>query len=295
MNRKPSGAHLFSVDVEEYFQVNAFDGFIERTSWDSYPSRIERPMEVLLELLAANDATATFFTLGWIAERHPPLVRRIIEGGHEVASHGYWHRRVPELDPATFREDVRRSRQQLEDVGGTAVHGFRAPSFSIIPGCEWALEILVEEGYTYDSSRFPIFRPGYGSPGTPRDPHRIACAAGGLLEFPPATARIAGATLPAAGGGYLRQFPLALMKRALLQAEARGVPAMVYIHPWELDPDQPRLPAGRLTRIRHYRNLERTQGRLEELLREFRFSSVRGASFRLQDESEQAASARLPS
>ncbi len=270
----PSPAHLFSVDVEEHFQVSAFDRTLSREEWGRQPSRVEHNTDVLLELLGRHDAHATFFTLGWVAERQPALLRRIVAAGHELASHGWWHRRLTTLTPDEFREEARRSKAVLESLGGREVTGFRAPSFSIVPGGEWAFDVLLEEGYRYDSSLFPIRRPDYGYPDAPPVPHRIQRPSGTLLEIPLATLEVLGLRLPAAGGGYLRQLPLGLVQRSFRGMGARGVPGMFYIHPWEVDPEQPRLPVGLLTRLRHYGGLERTLPRLERLLSEFRFTSV---------------------
>ena len=267
--------HCFSVDVEEYFQVSAFDGVVPRDSWDQYPSRVCESVARLLDLLASHGATGTFFTLGWIGDRYPSLVRRIAAEGHEVASHGWSHRRVSTLTPAAFRDEVRTSKQVLEDVSGQSVIGFRAPSFSILPGGEWAFDVLLEEGYAYDSSIFPIRRPGYGNPDAACVPHCIERPAGWLLEFPMTTTVMGGVRIPASGGGYFRQLPYGLTRRAFRQFDAAGVPAMFYIHPWEIDPGQPRLRAPWITRMRHYRGLARTEGRLTRLLSEFRFTSVR--------------------
>lgn len=267
--------HLFSVDVEDYFQVSAFERVAPIDTWDRYPSRVEVNTHGLLDLLARHEARATFFTLGWVAERFPGLIRDIVRAGHEVASHSYWHRRVTTLTPAAFREDLRRSKQVLEDVAGERVDGYRAPSFSIVPGVEWAWEILVEEGFTYDSSAFPIVRPGYGNPGAPRDPHVIVTPSGPLHQYPLATASIGAIRLPGAGGGYLRILPPALLHRAVAEAERRQAPAMCYIHPWEIDPEQPRLPVGLLTRIRHYTGLSVALSRLDALLASNTFTSVR--------------------
>ncbi|HEV8600378.1 MAG TPA: XrtA system polysaccharide deacetylase [Gemmatimonadales bacterium] len=270
----PNPAHLFSVDVEEHFQVSAFDRTLSREEWERQPSRVERNTEVLLELLARHDAHATFFTLGWVAERQPALLRRIVVSGHEVASHGWWHRRLTSLTREEFREEARRSKAVLETLTGREVKGFRAPSFSIVPGGEWAFDVLLEEGYSYDSSLFPIRRPDYGYPAAPPVPHQISRAGGTLLEIPLATLEMLGLRFPAAGGGYLRQLPLGLVQRSFRAMGERGVPGMFYIHPWEVDPEQPRLPVGPLTRLRHYGGLERTLPRLERLLNEFRFTSV---------------------
>lgn len=267
-------AHHFTVDVEEYFQVSAFERFVPRERWHTFESRLAAPLERLLRLLAAHDTRATFFVLGWLAERHPDLIRRLHASGHEIASHGWGHRRVTTLDREAFRDSVRRSKNALEDLTGSPVLGYRAPSFSIVPGREWALAILVEEGFRYDSSLFPVRRAGYGYPGGRRDPHWVDTPAGRLFEAPPATVRF-GLTLPAGGGAYFRLFPYALVRAALRSAAARGAPATFYIHPWELDPAQPRLAVPWRTRLRHYGGLERTEPRLRRLLAEFRFGPVR--------------------
>lgn len=266
--------HCFTVDVEDYFQVNAFEAVVPRESWDDFAPRIHLGTDLLLDLLARHSTKGTFFTLGWVARRHPDLVRRIVTAGHELASHGFWHRRVTELTPEEFRKDLRESKEALEEVSGREVVGFRAPSFSIVPGREWALDILLEEGFRYDSSLFPIRRPGYGYPGAPTTPHMIDRPAGRLLELPPATLQKFTMRIPAAGGGYFRQFPYRVTSSAFRQADKRGETGMFYIHPWELDPSQPRVAVPALTRIRHYRGLEKTLPRLERLLAEFRFTSV---------------------
>ncbi len=267
--------HHFSVDVEEHFQVSAFEQVAPREGWSAHPSRVVANTARLLDLLASCGATGTFFVLGWVAERHPDLVRRIVAGGHEIGSHSWWHQRVLTLTPDAFRRELHDSKALLEDISGTPVEGFRAPSFSIVPGIEWAFDILLEEGYRYDSSVFPIQRPGYGYPGAPLGPYWIERPAGRLLELPLATLTLGGLRIPAAGGGYLRQFPLAVIRGAFRQAEQQRRPGMFYIHPWEVDPEQPRLPVGALTRIRHYRGLARTAPRIQDLLGRFRFVSVR--------------------
>ena len=269
--------HFFTIDVEEHFHVSAFDGLVDRSQWDGHESRVERNVGVLLDLLARHDTLATFFTVGWVARKHPALVRRIADAGHEIASHTFWHRKVSRLTPAEFRSDIRECKAALEDAGGQVVRGFRAPTFSIRPGGEWAFDVLLEEGHVYDSSLFPIHRPDYGYPAAPPVPHVIRRPAGELLELPLATMTIGPARLPAAGGGYLRQFPLAFVRRAFREHEARGIPGMFYVHPWEVDPGQPRIAAPWLTRVRHYRGLDRTLPRLERLLAEFRFTSVAAA------------------
>ena len=273
----PGPSHFFSIDVEEHFHVSAFDRVLSQTAWDRQPSRVEASTDRLLDLLARHEAKATCFVLGWVAERKPALIKRIAAAGHEIAAHGWWHRKVTQLRPEELRREVRDAKHLLEDLSGREVNGFRAPSFSIRPGGEWAFDVLLEEGHVYDSSLFPIHRPDYGYPSAPPVPHVIRRAAGNLLEIPLATTVIGGARLPAAGGGYLRHFPLALVRRALREHEAKGIPAMFYVHPWEIDPGQPRIPAPWLTRVRHYRGLARTLPRLERLLTEFRFTSVAAA------------------
>jgi polysaccharide deacetylase family protein (PEP-CTERM system associated) len=266
--------HHFTIDVEEHFQVTALEGAVPRTDWDAHESRVEASTRRVLELMARHDALGTFFVLGWVAERCPDLVRAIAAAGHEVASHGWDHRRVPEQSPAEFRASVRRTRTLLEDLTGQAVIGFRAPSFSIVPGTEWALDVLVEEGHRYDSSLFPIRRSGYGYPTARRDPHALERPAGRIVEVPPATLRVGGTNLPAGGGGYFRLLPYSLTTAAFAQSERRGEPATFYIHPWELDADQPRLAVSPLTRLRHYGGLKRTAERLERLLGSYAFQPI---------------------
>lgn len=274
-------AHHFTVDVEEYFQVSAFESRVRRSDWDEFESRVADGVARLLDLLAEHEARATFFVLGWIAERQPGLVRSISDAGHEVASHGWDHRRVTEQGPSEFRDSVRRTKSVLEDLTGWPVFGFRAPSFSIVPGREWALDILIEEGHRYDSSLFPVRRPGYGFPNGRRDPHWIERPPGRIAEMPPATLRVAGCNLPVGGGGYFRFLPYGCLRAALRDAQRRGVPATFYIHPWELDADQPRLDVPWMVRMRHYTGLGRTVGRLRRLLGEFRFTAISDTASRL--------------
>lgn len=266
--------HHFTVDVEEYFQVSALESHVPRSAWDSIESRIDVGMDRLLGLLEQHDARGTFFVLGWLADRRPDLVRRIVDEGHELASHGWDHARVTTIGMGAFRESVRRSKDVLEQIAGIEVTGFRAPSFSIVPGLEWALNILVEEGYLYDSSLFPVARRGYGYPAGGRDPYWIDCAAGTLIEVPPATLRRFGMNVPAAGGGYLRLLPLGLTRAAVVSAERRNAPATLYIHPWELDPAQPRLDVPWTTKIRHYTGLAHTEKRLDVLLRSYTYRPI---------------------
>jgi polysaccharide deacetylase family protein (PEP-CTERM system associated) len=270
----PTTSHLFTVDVEEYFQVSAFEGVVTRDRWPEMPSRLAQSVRPILEQLDRFGVVGTFFTLGWVAKHHPEIVREIASAGHEVASHGFWHRRVTTISPAMFREDLRSSKAALEDVIAAPVTGYRAPSFSIVPGGEWAFDVLIEEGFRYDSSLFPIRRKGYGYPSAPRFPYEIHRPSGMLMEFPLATATFGPVRLPAAGGGYLRQLPFGLIRRAFSQASRRGESATFYIHPWEVDPEQPRLPVGRLTRLRHYRGLGAVSARIEQLLGMFHFTSI---------------------
>jgi polysaccharide deacetylase family protein (PEP-CTERM system associated) len=265
--------HHFTVDVEEYFQVLALEPYIPRSRWDTFPRRLEHGLRSLLDLLSAHDAQGTFFVLGWVADRAPSLVREISERGHEVASHGSDHRRVTVLTKDEFRDSVRTSRTCLEDITGEPVFGYRAPNFSIVRGREWALEILLEEGYRYDSSLFPG-RKGSGYARGQRDPHQLKLAAGTLHEIPPATLEFGGSVLPAGGGAYFRHLPYAFVSGALSSAARRGVPGTFYIHPWELDVEQPRIKAPFLTTLRHYGGLSRTASRLDRLLSTFRFQPI---------------------
>ena len=269
--------HFFTVDVEEYFQVAALARWAPMQQWEGFESRVEAQIDRLLELLARHDTRGTFFTVGWVAQRHPAMIRAIAAAGHELASHTWDHRKITEQTRDEFRESIRRTKGVLEELGGSPVIGFRAPSYSIVRGSEWALDLLLEEGHRYDSSLFPVRRRGYGYVGGCRDPHWVDRPAGRIAEIPPATLRVGPLTLPAAGGGYFRLLPYALVRAALRSAEARSVPATFYIHPWEYDPAQPRLPVPPLTRIRHYGKLADVWPRLERLLSEFRFTAIGGA------------------
>ena len=260
--------------MEEHFHVNAFERHLPRSEWDRYPSRVDASTDLLLDLLAHRRATGTFFIVGWLADRKPDLVRRIAAGGHEIASHSWWHRRIPTITPMEFREDLLRTKARLEEISGQRVRGFRAPSFSILPGMEWAFDVLLETGHTYDSSVFPIRRPGYGWPGAPTAPYDIVRPGGTLREYPMTTLDVLGVRIPAAGGGYLRQFPFGVIRRAFRNKDRAAQSGMFYVHPWEVDPAQPRIKCGRMTELRHYRGLDRTLPRLEQLLDEFRFSSI---------------------
>ncbi len=270
--------HHITVDVEEFFHVSAFERHLPRSRWTEMNSRLDWGMTRLLELLEEHHTKATFFILGCVAIEHPELVRRLGRAGHEIASHGWDHRRVHDLTPQEFRRQVRETRTVLQDLSSEPVDGFRAPSFSITRGMEWALEILVEEGHVYDSSLYPVRRPGYGYAGGSRSITTLNLAAGNLVEVPPATLRFLGANMPLGGGGSFRHLPLRLTRAAISSyaGEGGGGGATLYIHPWELDPDQPVLPGiGWITRWRHYGGLHRTESRLRSLLEEFEFQTVR--------------------
>ena len=266
-------ANAFTIDVEDYFQVSALAPYISRDQWDHTPCRVERNVDCILQLLDEADAHATFFTLGWIAERYPQLVRRITDNGHEVASHGYQHERATELDRRAFLADIRLAKAVLEDVAGAAVSGYRAPSFSINDANDWAFDCLAEAGYRYSSSIYPIRHDHYGMPDAPRFPYR---SRDGLLEVPITTTRFMSRNWPAGGGGYFRLMPYAMSKWLIRRVnEVDGQSAIFYFHPWELDPEQPRVPGiDAKTRFRHYVNLHRTQDRLRQLLRDFRWDRV---------------------
>jgi polysaccharide deacetylase family protein (PEP-CTERM system associated) len=273
-NPSPAKPHFFTVDVEEYFQVKALESVVAPDDWLNHPSRVGRSVDILLATLARYNARGTFFVLGWLAKHRAEVIRAIASAGHEVASHGFAHQRVTTLSRAQFREDIRSSKRMLEDVTGQPVLGYRAPNFSIVPGYEWAFDVLIEEDYSYDSSLFPIRRGGYGYPASPRKPYIMHRSAGALAEFPLATTSFLRLAIPAAGGAYLRQFPLAVIRRAFRESAARGESATFYIHPWEVDPDQPRLPVSAFNRVRHYRGLATTLPRIEALPGEFRFDCI---------------------
>jgi polysaccharide deacetylase family protein (PEP-CTERM system associated) len=267
--------NAFTVDVEDYYQVSGFEQQVPRSQWDHYPSRVVANTERLLELLEQHRTTATFFVLGWVARRHRRLVQKIAAAGHQLGTHSYWHRLVYSMTPADFRRDLRASKQAIEDAAGERVDCYRAPSFSITRRSIWALEILVEEGIKLDSSIFPTRHDRYGIPGSRPEPHLVETPSGTLLEFPPSTLRVAGTSIPVGGGGYFRLYPW-LVTRALLQGVLRrGRPLMFYVHPWEIDPDQPRIEvAGSSARFRHYVNLHSTFWKLDRLLATFPFGSI---------------------
>jgi len=268
-------SNAMTIDVEDYFQVSAFDGVVSRDAWDQMPSRVVANTHKLLQLFDEAGVKATFFVLGWVAERHPKLVEEIAKSGHELASHGYGHRLVYDQSPEVFRADVRRAKSLIEDLGGQPVRGYRAPSYSITKKSLWALDVLAEEGYAYDASIFPIRHDRYGIPDAPRHPYSVGKNGHALLEAPPSTVRMAGTNLPIAGGGYFRLLPYWWTRWGIAQLNNKEQrPAIFYLHPWEIDPDQPRLEAGALSRFRHYRNLDKTEARLKKLLAEFRFGTL---------------------
>jgi polysaccharide deacetylase family protein (PEP-CTERM system associated) len=284
--------NAMSVDVEDYFQVNAFDAVVPRERWDTLESRVCRNTERLLAMFESAGVTATFFVLGWVAERFPSLVTAIAAKGHEIASHGYAHRLIYSQTPDGFRDDVRRAKDVLETAAGVHVDGYRAPSYSVTEQTLWALDVLIEEGYRYDASIFPIRHDRYGMPSFPRHPHVLTRTAGSLVEAPASTVRCAGVNLPIAGGGYFRILPYAWTRWGIRRINQReGRPAIFYLHPWEIDPLQPRFKAGALGRFRHYRNLDQTEPRLLRLLREFRFSTVKRILAAVQPEAAGAPTA----
>ncbi|GIK85328.1 MAG: polysaccharide deacetylase [Betaproteobacteria bacterium] len=265
--------NALSVDVEDYFQVSAFEKRISPDDWEQLPCRVERNVERILALCDAHGAKATFFTLGWIAQRYPGLVRRVADAGHEVASHGHAHRRAHDQHPDEFLRDIARTKALLEDLTGRAVRGYRAPSFSVGPRNPWAFECIAKAGYRYSSSVYPIRHDHYGAPDAPRFPHEIVA---GLLEVPVATVQLMKRNWPAGGGGYFRLLPYEVSRWSIARINGvDGQPAIFYFHPWELDPDQPRIGGVPVrTRVRHYLNLHRTESRLARLLRDFRWDRV---------------------
>jgi polysaccharide deacetylase family protein (PEP-CTERM system associated) len=266
--------NAMTVDVEDYFHASVFDRVVSRGSWRERESRVAANTERLLEFFDRRRVRGTFFVLGWVAERCPALVRAIAAGGHELASHGFHHQLIYTLTPDQFREDVRRAKAVIEDAGGAAVRGYRAPSFSVVRESLWALDVLIEEGHTYDASIFPIHHDRYGIPDAPRTAHEITRGAGAIVEIPASTVKAGRVNIPVAGGGYFRLLPYAFTRWGIGRLNAAGVPAVFYIHPWEIDPGQPRLPLSRVSAIRHYANLDKTVARMERMVEEFAFDTV---------------------
>jgi polysaccharide deacetylase family protein (PEP-CTERM system associated) len=273
----PSVVNAFSIDVEDYFQVAALAPAVPRDSWPKWEYRVERNTECILNLLAERGVHGTFFVLGWCAERSPALIKRIAAAGHEIACHGFSHQLIYTQTEAVFREETRRSKQFLEDTIGAPVTGYRAASFSITRQSLWALDVLIDLGFEYDSSVFPIHHDRYGIPGAAREPGMIKAPSGRtLVEFPMSAASFGGVRVPVSGGGYFRLLPYAVTRAGLRQINERtGQPFTFYLHPWEVDPGQPRLKVSAFSRFRHYNNLHKCEGRLRRLLGEFSFSTMR--------------------
>jgi len=264
-----------TVDVEDYFQVSAFEHRVARADWGSITPRVEASTDRLLELFDDAGVRGTFFVLGWVAERFPQLVARIAAAGHELASHGYWHQLVYNITPEAFREDLKRSREAIQAAAGVTVTAYRAPSFSIGHRSLWALDILAELGFTIDSSIFPVRHDRYGMPDARPEPHRIATAAGTLIEFPPSVWQIGRMNLPIAGGGYFRLYPLSMTLRGIAAVAAKQRPFMFYLHPWEIDPEQPRVQnVGWQRRWRHTVGLRHTESKLRGLLKSVHFDTL---------------------
>ena len=269
----PALTNALTIDVEDYFQVSAFAPYIRRDERDARECRVERNVGRILELLSQRDIKATFFTLGWVAERYPQLVRAIVAGGHELASHGYGHERASDLSRDAFTQDVTRAKKMLEDLSGKPVLGYRAPSFSIGTANLWAFDVLADAGYSYSSSVYPIKHDHYGMPDSPRFAYRLA---NGLLEVPVTTLRVMNRNLPSSGGGYFRLLPYALSRWMLRKVNREDrESAVFYFHPWEIDPGQPRIAGiDARTRFRHYVNIDRTEGRLQSLMQDFRWGRM---------------------
>lgn len=272
---KPGRLHAISFDVEEFFQVANLRGHFERKDWDGVPSRLSVGMDRILDSLERHDAHATFFFLGWIAERHPHYVQRVLERGHEVASHGYEHLFLWDMTREHLVEDLARTERALMAAGAPRPIGFRASTFTLTRSTWWAFDVLAERGYRYDSSVHPVRHPVYGVPDFEPGISVVKTEAGSLVEFPVSTYAFAGRNLPVGGGGYFRLLPGAVTRAAVRSLERKGRPASLYLHPWEFDPEQPRCPAPAFKRWRHYLNLDRTLPRLDALLGQFRFGSLR--------------------
>ena len=264
--------NALTVDLEDYFHVSAYAGKVRLEDWDSYPSRVAENTDRLLALLAERNCLATFFVLGWVAQKKPEIVARVAAAGHEIACHSLVHRKIFDLTPQEFREDTRRAKSVIEDAAGKKVLGYRAPSFSVTKKSSWALEILAEEGFQYDSSIFPVEHPSYGIPDAPRTPYWINTASGRILEFPMPTLAIGSQRSPIGGGAYLRLLPYSYTRWAIRHLNEReNFPVCVYIHPWELDPQQPRMGGSLSARARHYFGLRGTESKLRKLVRDVEF------------------------
>jgi len=267
--------NALTVDVEDYFHVSAFANSIDRSDWGSQALRVEANTQRLLDLFDNAGVKATFFVLGWVAERCPDIVREIAGRGHEVACHGFSHQLVYNQTPEEFREETIRSKQLLEEIAQAPVRGYRAASYSITKSSMWALDILAQAGFEYDSSIFPVRHDRYGIPGAREEPHVLQTGNGSdLIEFPLSVAKVFGYNLPIAGGGYFRLYPYALTRAGLKQVNKRGQPFIFYLHPWEIDPEQPKVEAGLLSRFRHYNNLDKCESRLSRLMEDFSFCTA---------------------
>lgn len=267
--------NAFTVDVEDYFQVSALSNEIPRSDWDKRTLRVEKNTHVILNLLDEKAIKGTFFVLGWIAEKCPGLVREIAARGHEIASHGYSHELIYKQTPEQFKQETLTSKSLLEDISGEAVNGYRAASYSITQESYWALDIIYEAGFLYDSSIYPIYHDRYGIPGAKEHPHFLETDKGNtLLEFPLTTYKFMGVKVPISGGGYFRLYPYWFSRQGLMSVNKAGHNAMFYLHPWEIDADQPRVKTNWLSRFRHYNNLDKCEARLTRLLDDFKFTSV---------------------
>lgn len=273
--RREAVVNALTVDVEDYYQVSAFEGSISRTEWERMPQRVVANTERLLAMFELAGVRGTFFVLGWVAERYPELVRRIAQCGHEIACHGYSHRLIYHQSPKEFREETLKAKTILEEITGQPITGYRAASYSITRRSLWALDILSEAGFLYDSSIFPVHHDTYGMPGSPTVPHRLEAPGGGrLLEFPLSSVGFDRFRIPVAGGGYFRLLPYRASRAAFRLINGGGRPFVFYLHPWEIDPEQPRIDAPWRSRARHYLNLARTSERLRQLLRDFEFAPM---------------------
>lgn len=265
-----------TVDVEDYYQVSAFNEVINYNDWKKYESRVERNTNNILDMFDESNLKATFFVLGWVAENHPAIVKEIQQRGHEIACHGYSHRLIYTQTPEIFSDETKRAKDILEDITGSPVSGYRAASYSITKKSLWALDILAEAGFKYDSSIFPILHDRYGIPDAPKEPHIIQTDNGSeIIEFPLSTYKLLGITLPVSGGGYFRLYPYKLTKYALDNINKNHNMFVFYLHPWEIDPEQPRIKASILSRFRHYNNLHKCEARLRQLVDDFNFTTMK--------------------
>ncbi|VAW71559.1 FIG004655: Polysaccharide deacetylase [hydrothermal vent metagenome] len=268
-------SNALTIDVEDYFHVAALSNSISVNDWDKQVCRVEKNTHILLDLFDQQSASATFFILGWVAERHPQLVKEIEKRGHEVASHGYSHQLIYKQTPKTFKDETLLSKKILEDLTGKAVNGYRAASYSITNKSLWALDILADAGFKYDSSIFPVHHDNYGIPGSPTEPHVLKTPDGhDLIEFPLSTYKLMGQTLPVAGGGYFRLYPYQLSRFFYNSINKKSKPFVFYLHPWEVDPGQPRVKASWFSEFRHYNNLHKCESRLKKLLADFSFTTM---------------------